>query len=125
MNFSALISVSLSLLSLIVVGYIVRKAGIIDDIFSKKASAFIAKIAQSFLIIYSIIKLEYSRDNLKSGFLVMAFALAAHAFMAVLAFVFFIKFRDINERKTSEFGFIFSNCSAVRISFAFILFIAQ
>ena len=106
MNFSSLISTSLSLFLLIVIGFLLRKIGIMDEAFTKKLSGFVAKAAQPFLIAYSIIKLDYSAENLKNGFIVLGFGVLAHLFMALVALLAFFRIGDADEKKIHELSLI-------------------
>ena len=64
MNFTALLNTIATLFIMLIVGYVAGKVGIIDGVASKKLSNLIIKIAQPALIIYSIVKMQYSAQNL-------------------------------------------------------------
>jgi len=113
MNFTSLISTALSLFLLISIGFLLRKTGIMDEIFTKKLSGFVAKAAQPFLIAYSVIKLDYSSENLKNGFIVLGFGVFAHLFMAFIALLAFFRVGDADEKKIHEYACTFSNCAFV------------
>ena len=113
MNFASLISTSLSLFLLIAIGFFLRKIGIVDETFTKKLSGFVAKAAQPFLIAYSIIKLDYSAENLKNGFIVLGFGVLAHLFMALVALLAFFRIGDADEKKIHQYACTFSNCAFV------------
>lgn len=113
MNFASLISTALSLFLFIALGFLLRKTGIMDEDFTKKLSGFVAKAAQPFLIAYSIIKLDYSPENLKNGAIVLGFGVLAHLFMAALSTLAFFRMRDADEKKIHEYACTFSNCAFV------------
>lgn len=113
MNITSLLSVCGSLFLLMLAGYVSTKLKITDRTFSKKISVLVARVGQPFLMIYSLIKLDYSADNLKNGFIVTGISLLCHALMSLTAFAVFIKRANPDERKLSEFAFVFSNCAFV------------
>lgn len=113
MNFEALLSTALSLFLFILIGFVLHKAGVVDTDLTKKLSGFVAKAAQPFLIIWSVVKLEYSPENLKNGMIVLGFSVLLHIFLALAAKLFFSRTADADERKIHEFGCIFTNCAFV------------
>ena len=113
MNFEALLSTALSLFLFILIGFVLYKAGVVDTDLTKKLSGFVAKAAQPFLIIWSVVKLEYSPENLKNGMIVLGFSVLLHIFLALAAKLFFSRTADADERKIHEFGCIFTNCAFV------------
>lgn len=113
MNFEALLSTAFSLFLFILIGFILQKAGIINGEFTKKLSGFVAKAAQPFLIIYSVIKLEYSPSHLKNGMIVLGFSVILHLFLIAAAKLFFFRVGDMDEKKIHEFGCVFTNCAFV------------
>ena len=60
MNFTALLNTIATLFVMLAVGYVCGKTKLIDSSASKKLSALIIKIAQPALIIYSLVKMQYS-----------------------------------------------------------------
>ena len=88
MNFEALLSTALSLFLFILIGFVLYKAGVVDTDLTKKLSGFVAKAAQPFLIIWSVVKLEYSPENLKNGMIVLGFSVLLHIFLALAAKLF-------------------------------------
>ncbi len=105
-----LLEMMITMFILCAIGYIGRKAKIIDSVFSKKLSSLIIKIAQPFLIIASVLKTPYSKDNLTLGLSVIGIGLACHAILAVFAFFYSKPIKDINESKMSAYAIIFANC---------------
>lgn len=113
MNFAALIAVSLELFIFLCLGFLLRKLGIADEAFTKRLSSFVAKVAQPFLIVYSIVRLDFSAEHLKNGALVFGFAVLAHGFMAAASALAFCRIRDKSDRMLGEFSAVFSNCGFV------------
>ena len=95
---------------LLLTGYIGGKTRIIDEVSTEKLSSLILKIGQPFLIIGSFFGLDYSRENLKTGFLILLLGLCMNAGMAALAYLLAKPVREMDERKLSEFTMVFSNC---------------
>ena len=115
MNFSALLTTIATLFIMLIVGYIAGKTNIIDEVASKKLSSLIIEISQPVLIIYSIVKMQYSAANLKLGLETILLCFALHFFMALVAFFACIKIKDLNERKVLEFSMIFGNTGFIGI----------
>ena len=112
-NIADLIPTSLCLFLLILVGFVARKAKIIDADLTKGLSTVVVKVAQPFLIIYSITKLDFSALNLKNGLLVLGFGILSHALTIALAFILFSRIKDIDEKKIYQFAFSFCNCAFI------------
>lgn len=115
MNFSALLTTIATLFVLLIVGYIAGKTGVIDSVASKKLSSLILKISQPILIIYSIVKMQYSAENLKLGLQTILLCFALHLFMAIVAFFACMKIKNLDERKIIEFSMIFGNTGFIGI----------
>ena len=113
MNFTTLLTAIATLAMLLLTGYIGGKTKIIDEVSTEKLSALILKVGQPFLIIGSFFGLDYSRENLKTGFLILLLGLCMNAGMAALAYLFAKPVRDMDERKLSEFTMVFSNCGFI------------
>ena len=109
MNFSALLTIIGTLFLLMACGFFARKKGIIDDVASKRLSTLIIKIGQPMMIISALTEAEFSYDNLKDGFLYIGVGMVFHAVMGVLAFFLCKGFRDLDERKITEFSLMFVN----------------
>lgn len=112
-NIGDLIPTALCLFLLILVGFVARKTKMLDAVITKGLSVIVANVAQPFLIIYSITKLEYSAENLKNGLIVLGFGFLAHAFMIGLAMLVFCRVKDFDEKKIYEFAFTFCNCAFI------------
>ncbi len=109
MNFSALLTIIATLFLLMACGFWARKTGVIDDVASKRLSSLIIKIGQPMMIVSALVETEFSMANLKEGFIFVGLGLILHAFMAVMAFCLCKGFRDIDERKITEFSLVFTN----------------
>ena len=67
MDISALLNTIITLFLLMSVGFVANKIGIIDEKASKKLSKLIISIGQPCLIVSGLLKIEYSKENLKLG----------------------------------------------------------
>ena len=94
MNFSALLTIIATLFLLMACGFFARKKGIIDDMASKRLSALIIKIGQPMMIVSALVEAEFSYENLKDGFIIIALGMVLHALMAIMAFVVIVWSRD-------------------------------
>lgn len=113
MNYISLLNTIATLFLLLSSGFAARKIGFIDETATKKLSDLIVKIGQPFLIISSLISLEFSYDNLKKGLAALLLSVFLHFIMGALAYVFSKGFKDINERKIAEFSLVFTNCGFI------------
>ncbi len=109
MNFSALLTIIATLFLLMACGFFARKRGIIDDVASKRLSTLIIKIGQPMMIISALVEADFSYANLKDGLIIVGLGMGLHIFMAVLAFFLCKGFRDLDERKITEFSLVFTN----------------
>ena len=115
MNFTALLNTIATLFIMLIVGYVAGKLGIVDGVASKKLSNLIITIAQPALIIYSIVKMQYSAENLELGLKTLALGFAVHIFMGAVAFLACLKIKELNERKILEFSMVFGNTGFIGI----------
>lgn len=115
MNFTAMINTIATLFVMLAVGYVAGKLGIIDGTASKKLSELIIKIAQPALIIYSLVKMQYSAENLELGLKTFVLGIAVHLFMWLVAFVACIRIKELDERKILEFSMVFGNTGFIGI----------
>lgn len=113
MNFQALISTIGTLALLLLIGFIWGKAKILDSVSTEKMSGVVLKIGQPFLIIGSFFGLEYTEENLKTGFMILFMGLGLHAVMAVISYFLAKPVRGMDERKLSEYTMFFSNCGFI------------
>jgi predicted permease len=100
---------------LLCVGYAARKLKYFDGDLQKKLSNVIICIAQPFLIVYSILSIEYSDEKLKEGFFIMLIGIGIHALTAAIGYIAAIKHKNNNERTITEFGILFANCGFMGI----------
>jgi len=111
--FEQFLNVIATIFFLLIVGFIIQKVGIVDDVSSNRLSKLIVGIAQPMLIFSSLIGMEFSPDTAKSGFRMLLFGICVHAFMAVFAFFACKWIRDLNERKITEFAMVLGNCGFI------------
>lgn len=109
MDFSALLTIIATLFLLMACGFFARKKGIIDDVASKRLSTLIIKIGQPMMIISALTEAEFSYENLSDGLLYIGVGMVFHAVMGILAFLLCKGFRDLDERKITEFSLMFVN----------------
>ena len=109
MNFPALLTIIATLFLLMACGFFARKRGIIDDVASKRLSTLIIKIGQPMMIISALVEADFSYENLTGGLVIVGAGLVLHTVVAVLAFFLCKGFRNLDERKITEFSLIFTN----------------
>ena len=112
-SFSSLIQIIVVLFLLLATGFASRKLGIIDEVASKRLSKLIVNIGQPMMIIYSLIRIEYSLENTKAGFTMLALGIGVHILLCVMAFFAAKGVKDFNEHKIAEFSLIFSNAGFI------------
>ena len=125
MNFVPFLYTVITLFFMLIVGYVAGKTGVVSDTASKNLSKLIISIGQPALIIYSVVRMEYSTENLILGFQTLGFGLILHAILALLSFGACLRFRDLNERKITEFAAIFGNVGFIGIPILETLFGAK
>ncbi len=113
MNFTALLSIIATLFLLMACGFFARKVGIIDDVASKRLSTLIIKIGQPMMIISALVGAEFSYENLTDGLIIIGVGLVLHTLMAAMAFILCKGFRDLDERKITEFSLVFTNAGFI------------
>ena len=94
---------------IVIVGFIARKLGFIDNNGSKFLSNLIICVAQPFLIVGSITAIPYSPENLKTGGFIMLMSLIIHAVAGAIAFLATFKMKNQDSRRITEFGLMFAN----------------
>ncbi len=112
-SFSSLIQIMVVLFLLLATGFAARKLGIIDEVASKRLSKLIVNIGQPMMIVYSLIKIEYSIENTKVGFIMLALGIGVHILLCVMAFFAAKTVKDFNEHKIAEFSLIFANAGFI------------
>ena len=114
MNFDKLYIVVASLFLLLAVGFLCRKVGIIDDTASKKLSRLILSVGQPALLVGSLAGAEFSEENLKTAIIMIVLGFVFHFLLAAISYVFSLPlYKNIDEQKLSEFGFMFTNCAFI------------
>ncbi len=112
-DFTSLLVVIIVMFLMLVMGFFARKIGWIDDLASKRLSTLIIKIGQPMMIIDALVNVEYTNENLKQGLLILGIGFFLHLLMALIAFPLCIPYKDLNERKITEFSLIFTNCGFI------------
>ena len=110
LDFTTLFHAVLSILVPVLLGYAVIKLKILSQDASRTLSTVVLKVTNPFLLLTSVIGLEYSKDNLRSGLLVLLLALIVHALAAAVAFLSTCRLKDQKARRVCEVGMIFANC---------------
>lgn len=114
MNFNALNIVVATLFVILAIGFLCRKLGIIDDVASKKLSKLILMVGQPAMLINSLAIAEYNEANLKTAIIMIVLGFVFHGVLALLSFVFALPLKkNLDERKLSEFGLMFTNCAFI------------
>ena len=113
LDIPAFLTIIVTLFLLMACGFFARKKHIIDDVASKRLSTLIVKIGQPMMIISALIEADVSLDNLKDGAMIVAVGIVLHALMAVMAFFLCKGFRNLDERKITEFSLVFTIMEAL------------
>ena len=102
-SFSSLIQIMTVLFFLLATGFFARKTGIIDEVASKRLSKLIVHIGQPMMIVYSLIKIEYSPENTRAGFTMFALGIGVHLLLCVMAFLLLKPLRILTNTKLRSF----------------------
>lgn len=113
MDFGALLQIIITLFLLLATGILCRKAKIVDDASSKMLSRLIIEIGQPAMIISVFINAEYSKANIKLGFILFILGFILHAVFAVFAYFTSKTVRQPDEQRLTEFSVIFANCGFI------------
>jgi len=114
MSFTSLLTTITTLFLMMVVGYICGKLHVIDETASKNLSGLIVKVGQPFLVISSLITLDFSFENLKTGGIIFALGILVHILLAFFSFLFAFPLRkNLNSGKLAEFAMVFTNCGFI------------
>lgn len=108
-DFSAFFNMIITMFIVLIVGFVLGKTKIIDEISSKGLSKLIVMVAQPALIIGSITSKRYSPDNLKLALLGVGLSLLMHCVIALIARLLCMKIKNFDERKITEFALVFGN----------------
>ena len=99
MDFSGFFNMVITMFIVLIVGFILGKTKIIDEVSSKGLSKLIIMVAQPALIIGSITSKKYSVENLKLALIGVGLSLLLHCVMSVVARILCMKIRiSTNER---------------------------
>ncbi len=109
-DFLTLFHAVLSILIPVLIGYGAIKAKIIGDETAHALSTIVLKICNPFLLLTSVLGIEYSNENLRSGLLVLLLSLIVHAAGALLAFLATCRLKDQRVRRVCELEMVFANC---------------
>lgn len=112
-DFTSLLVVIIVMFLMLMIGYFCRKIGWIDDAASKRLSTLIIKVGQPMMIVDALVNVEYTTENLKRGLLILGVGFFLHFLMALIAFPLCMPYKDLNERKITEFSLIFTNCGFI------------
>lgn len=113
MDFTALLTIILTLFLLLICGYICRKTKIIDNNASKALSRLIISVGQPMMIISALSKAEYSKENLTIAWQVLLIGFVMHLIMALIAFPIFRRMKNVDQAKIFEFSLVFGNCAFI------------
>ena len=114
MNFDALNVVVATLSVILAIGFLCRKIGIIDDVASKRLSKLILMVGQPAMIIHSMASAEYSAENVKMAWIMLALGFVFHAVLALIGLFMALPYKKVpDEEKISEFSFMFANCAFI------------
>ena len=83
----------------LIVGFVLGKTKIIDEVSSKGLSKLIVMVAQPALIIGSITSKKYSTDNLKLALIGVGLSLLMHCTIALIARLLCIKIKNFFQEK--------------------------
>ena len=109
LDFSGFFNMIITMFIVLIVGFVLGKTKIIDEVSSKGLSRLIVMVAQPALIINSINSARYSIDNLKLALLGVGLSLLLHCIIALIARLLCLKIKDFNEQKITEFAIVFGN----------------
>ena len=112
-TFLNLLSVIGALTLLMITGFLCRRLHVMDDVASKRLSKLIITVGQPMMIIAALISKEFGWDLLREGMLYMGLGFVLHPILAAFAFLTGPLYRDLNERKISQFATIFTNCGFI------------
>jgi predicted permease len=90
------------------VGFIAKKAGIINETVSKKLSELLLKITNPLLVLSSF-QVDFSRDIMSNLVIVFLFAVAVNTASILLGQLLFAKY-EAERKKIMKFSAIYSNC---------------
>lgn len=98
----------LILFFIMMIGFIVKKRGILNSAVTKKLSELLLKVTNPLLVISSF-QVEFTQDILKNVLTVFAFAISAHIVSILLGQILF-RHCDRESCKIMKFSAVYSNC---------------
>ena len=114
MNFSALLSIILTLFILLVCGFFCRKLKIIQNASSKGLSQLIISIGQPAMIIAALANAEYTPENVTIAWQVTLISFVMHTLLALMAFgICKLLKKNPDQIKIFEFSLVFGNCGFI------------
>lgn len=113
MSITSLVSTIATLALMLLIGFIGGKLKYVDEISTERLSTLIVKIGQPFLIINSLISLEYTEENLKTGLKILLLGICMHAAMSLIAYLLARPIKPFDEQKLSEYCMVFANCGFI------------
>ncbi len=122
MSFIPLLNAVITLALMLAVGFVGGKLKYIDEVSTERLSTLIVKIGQPFLIVNSLISLEYTKENLKTGFLILALGICMHTALSIIASFLSRFVKGFDERKISEYCMVFANCGFVGFPIVYAIF---
>ena len=109
MDFLGFFNMVITMFVVLIVGFVLGKTRIINEVSSKGLSTLIVMVAQPALIISSITSKEYSFENLKLGLAGVGLSLLLHCVIALVARLLCVKIKDFDKKKITEFALVFGN----------------
>ena len=122
LDFSAFFNMVITMFIVLIVGFVLGKTKIIDEVSSKGLSKLIVMVAQPALIISSITSKRYSLENLKLALIGVGLSLLLHCVIALIARILCVKIKNFDERKITEFAIVFGNTGFLGIPLFSVLF---
>ncbi|MBP5237209.1 MAG: AEC family transporter [Clostridia bacterium] len=112
-DISIILTTVATMFFMLLAGFTVKKLKWVNDTTSKQITLILIRIGQPMLIISSMLKVEYSVDNLIGGATVFLIGIVSHTLLSVLAYFSCRWMKDADKRKICEFALIFSNCGFI------------
>lgn len=114
MNFDKLYIVVATLFIILAVGFLCRRAKIIDGVASKKLSRLILSVGQPAMLISSLASAEFNDENLQIALIMLILGFVFHILLAILSYILALPLKkNLDEQKLSEFGLMFANCAFI------------
>ncbi len=115
LNFTPFLTLVATLFVMLIVGFVAGKLNIVTPTASKNLSKLIITIGQPALIIYSLVRMPYSSEELWLGLKTLGFGIVLHLLLVLASLLFFCRFSNADERKLSEFSTVFGNVGFIGI----------